>query len=361
VSATAAAAALALLLPSASAARAADGAAHPAESRAAKVVDSFYNLEFDAARNAAKSLQTDYPEHPAGYFYDSVAIYQRFILEADRREELLAAFEAATERTLEKSESYLPTGPATGHYYLGAAHGFRARARISLGKRFAAVRSARRGAKHMREAVELDPSFTDAYLGLGMYNYYLSRVPKAVKPLAALAIGMWGDRDEGLRQLNRVAAEGRAARMEARSALAGIFASPKEKRYAEALPLLEELERRYPRNPIYRLRKVLVLERLGRWQEAAAAADPAGSWLGAVPENLRPPVEAVGRYRRAECFLMLGRYDEAVKELDAMRGLPAPGGLEEWIPRRREEAAARRVPPADELWRFRWPLTGAPE
>ncbi len=342
-------------------ARADSGAEHPAELRAAEVVDLFYNLDFKRASAATAELQKKYPHHPAGFFYESVSLYQQLLLRPKHRDALFARFDTAIAQTLKTADAYKSTHRATGFYYSGAAHGFRARAKIALGKRISAVRSARRGAKAMRKAVELDPGFTDALLGIGMYNYYLARVPTAVKPLAALAVGMWGNREQGLKQLHRVARDGRAAKMEARSALAGIYASKKEANYEKSLPLLEELENRYPRNPVYRLRKILVLERMAQWKEAFAAADPSGEWTRAIPDDLRPTVEAVALYRRAECAVMMSNWKEAAAALKLLEGLPAPADLGTWISRRLKEVEAKDSPPSDKLWSFRWPLTGAPQ
>ncbi|MDE2492235.1 MAG: hypothetical protein KGM24_15410, partial [Elusimicrobia bacterium] len=45
----------------------------------ARVVDLFYDLDFDRAQKAADALETRYPGRPAGPFFRAAVSYQRWV------------------------------------------------------------------------------------------------------------------------------------------------------------------------------------------------------------------------------------------------------------------------------------------
>jgi tetratricopeptide (TPR) repeat protein len=110
-----------------------------------------------------------------------------------------------------------------------------------------ATRGIQEAHRHFREALRLDPALTDAYYGLGLYEYGLGRLPGLLRPLAGLVLPA-GDPSAGLRHLERVAERGEALRATAQVVLLHLYAGP-EKRYADALRLGRALLQRYPGNP----------------------------------------------------------------------------------------------------------------
>ena len=305
------------------------------EEEAAQTIDYFYNLEFDAARDAAAALEMHHPTHPAGAFYRGVALFQQYLLEYPPQEKTLANFENAMQRTLELALALAETQPALSHYYQGAAQGFLARVAVARRRYGAAIPKARQGRVHLEKALALDPHLEDAYMGLGMYDYFADRTPAAVKPFAYLMVGLWGNRERGLEYLERTRRQGQAARMEATSILAAIYASQGEKQWEKARALFSELMQRYPRNPRYRLGLAYVYQREGRWEESLLALEPTGAWLEALHPLVKPTALASVRLRAAENFLFLGRYAEADTELTALEAQPQAPFLTDWLYLRR--------------------------
>ena len=64
-----------------------------------------------------------------------------------------------------------------------------------------------RGKNYLEDVVEKDPTYYDAYLGLGIYHYLADILPKFVKILS-FVLGVEGDRDKGIVELNIAAEKG---------------------------------------------------------------------------------------------------------------------------------------------------------
>jgi hypothetical protein len=320
--------------------------------RLARVVDRFYDMDFDGARAGADELAAAAPGHPVGPFYRGVSSYQRWIAEGMRSTSTYASFEADHAAAEAAAKALVASDPAQGHYYLGAVHGFRSRANAAQKRFLRALPDGASSVKHLKKALALDPSLSDARLGLGMYHYFAARMPAGARPFAYLLVGESPDRALGLREIWSVAASSGVARMEARSVLANILSKDDEADWATAERLLAELTARYPRNPIYRLRRAYVAQRRGDLDAAVALADPDGKWFDALHPAVRRPARAWALYRAAESRLLQGRPEETGRWLDALDSLPHPRGLKDWVLLRqanRLDAAGKRAE-ADALY-----------
>jgi tetratricopeptide (TPR) repeat protein len=137
--------------------------------------------------------------------------------------------------------------------YEGMAYGLLAR---FYGLRDNDLPTARAG-KKMRslllQALQLDLSLTDAYLGLGIYNYFVDTLPTIVKLLRFLIGLPGGSRETGLQQLESVARTGDLASGEAQFYLAKDFSRTSERQYAKSLTLFQDLASKYPDNMLWQL------------------------------------------------------------------------------------------------------------
>ena len=130
--------------------------------------------------------------------------------------------------------------------------------------------SAYEGIKRTRRYLDLclqhSPIRHDAYYGLGLYNYTLSRISWYFRPLVHIVLPP-GDRERGLRELAVASEQGTATRMLAKFALLQTYTGL-EKDYGRALPLAEELLRRFPGNPEIYFLAALVYSEQGHHEEA---------------------------------------------------------------------------------------------
>ena len=156
---------------------------------------------------------------------------------------------------------------ARSYLYEGYAYALRARLEGLHDRDLATARAGKKMRSHLLRALELDPSLTDAYLGIGIYNYFVDTLPGIVKFLS-MFIGLpGGSRTEGLRQLQLCAEKGELGRPEAKFYLAKDYTRANEKQYEKSLRLFGELQQEFPHNPLWPMLIGSLNYRLGRPQK----------------------------------------------------------------------------------------------
>jgi tetratricopeptide (TPR) repeat protein len=162
--------------------------------------------------------------------------------EEDRR------FFGAINRSLELTGERLRRNPkdADATYAQGVALGLRGNYHYLVRKAWMdALRDITAGRKLHNQLTELEPGRADARLIQGIHDYIVGSLPLIYKMLGFLA-GFRGDREQGIRILQRVAREGRIARVDAEILLATVYR--RERRPKDAIPLCLDLAKRFPRN-----------------------------------------------------------------------------------------------------------------
>jgi tetratricopeptide (TPR) repeat protein len=133
-------------------------------------------------------------------------------------------------------------------FYLANAYLLRAQHRVEYGLgMIGAARDGTKARSHIEAYLKEHPEDGDAYFVLGMYNYYVDIAPAFVRFLRFLLFMPGGDRVEGLRQIERAAAEGKLFGPFARTILMEIY-SGLEGRGPDAVAVGDSLQREYPHN-----------------------------------------------------------------------------------------------------------------
>ncbi len=168
----------------------------------------------------------------------------------------------------------------TGEMHLYAAMGDSLQARLYglRGENRATARVAVRAREHFQRALALDPSLADAYLGLGLYNYYVDTLSTIARILRFVMGIPGGSKEEGIHQLHLAMLYGQLTPAVARFYLA-INLHNFDQRYEEALQVMRPLVEQYPQNPLFQLALGDLYAKLGRKTLAleayhAAAASP---------------------------------------------------------------------------------------
>ena len=303
------------------------------EAPAQRTLALIYNMEFDAALTSAQTVVALAPASPAGYYYRAAAYWQWRLVARDpqQRATLLMALHDAVRRTLEVAERLPADRAAEAAFYLGAAYGTQARLYVVEKQYFKALGAAKKGGAYLQRCVELDPTWHDAYLGLGVYHYYLARVPGFVRGLAQWLIGLEGARDRGLQELEIAHSKGVLAAPEAMSILAKIYASAGEQQYDKARSLLESLAQQYPGNIDYRYRLLLLYAQLGHWPQAQQTGQ---HLLADIAQGKLPyaqPWVPLLHYRTAEAYVLQGEAEAALPILQTLQTAPLDDMLRPWV------------------------------
>jgi len=210
-----------------------------------------YGGEREGSFNDFKALYAqDSQALPA--WFGMLAAHERRI-ELD--DSLGPAFEQGIARFLDHAEQRYRRSHADAESLFYLAQGYLLRSMYRLEHDKGVFGAARDGAKAKGYAdayIEAHPEHGDAYLALGLYNYYVDIAPNFIKVLRVVLFLPSGNRTEGLRQLDRASREGSLFGPVAAASLAEIYGSL-EGRPTEAIAISEGLVRRFPGSAEMRL------------------------------------------------------------------------------------------------------------
>jgi tetratricopeptide (TPR) repeat protein len=243
------------------------------------------NGDIDGALHRFQELQEEDPSSPLGYLFEADAYWWKIylttgnLIDPDVFDVVSKStspydpiFESQVQQAISRADARVRARQDKARSLLeeGMAYGLLAR---FYGLRDNDLPTARAG-KKMRslllQALKLDPNLTDAYLGIGIYNYFVDTLPTIIKLLKFLILLPGGDRELGLQQLETAARKGDLTRGEAMFYLAKDFSRTNERQYSKSLALFQELAAEYPDHQLWKLVEGSLLIRLGRTQEGVA-------------------------------------------------------------------------------------------
>ena len=263
------------------------------QDRVTPAIEHLRNLEYDAAKKQLRDCVDAHPSDLRAWNYLAIAtlydeMFERGVLESGVYGEggevfkpskvaVTPSFQQELFSILDKSqqlaEERLKSDPKDkdAMYWAGVGHGTRATYHFALRKEYlAALHEATAAYNYHTNLLKLDPDYVDSYLVVGMNNYVVGSLPWYFKVFASLT-GRHGDRAEGIRQIKRVTEQGNYAREDAKLMLAVLY--QREKMYAPALALYQEMARSYPRNYLLRYEGSSLMGMMNDWKSAAQAYD----------------------------------------------------------------------------------------
>ena len=261
-------------------------------------IEALYNLDYDKAERDFKEIVRLYPSHPAGPQLLAARLWIKTLYESRRLQsslyssesfyssgddkvdpKIITAFRNLTREAKRLAEVRLKQNPKDIEAldWLAAIQGLKASFEEAVERRhFAALKDADDAVDHHREVLKLDPSFIDAGLTVGLYEYVVGSLPLPIKVVAGIS-GFRGSKKRGLAMLERVTKEGTWSRDDAKTLLIVLYT--REKRFSDALSHARDLSAKYPRNYLFRLEAADALvsqaevERKNKNIEAAVKAE----------------------------------------------------------------------------------------
>jgi tetratricopeptide (TPR) repeat protein len=315
--------------------------------------EALFNLDYETARKSFKEMAVSFPKYPAGpqFLADSLwieTLYQTrrlqsslyggddtFYSTSDDKADpaIVEQFRDLTRQARLLAETRLKQYPrdVEALYFLGAIEGLKASFEEAVERRhFAALKDGSDAVDRHREVIKLDPTYHDAEITIGLYDFTVGSLPLPVKLIAGVA-GFRGSKKRGLATLERVTKEGNWIRDEARTLLIVLYT--REKRFAEAAAYAKELAAKYPRNYLYRLEAAdalvsqAALERAANRSTTTAAENEAFATFDsllkdkAVRDTAARTFDLI-HFKYGEALMTAGLYDRAAKEFVAAAEVP---------------------------------------
>lgn len=286
----------------------------------AKAYDLILDADFDRLVAELPAICATGPAPPVACLgLEALSLWWQIQLDPESRA-LDPAFLAKANEAIAEAERMTRAEPnrAEAWFYLGAAYGVRAQWRVHRVERLAAARDGKRIKESLERALALDPAMHDAEFGIGMYRYYADVAPAVLRFLRWLLLLPGGNRVAGLQQLERAATQGQLVSGEAQFQIHVLYLWYEDK-FREALELIQGLQRRYPRNPLFLQIEAEILDVYFHDPAASLAASERLLALARAGQVHRPvPAGIVARLNLARQLRALQRRDAALAQLDAI-------------------------------------------
>ncbi len=214
-------------------------------------VEEYQRYNFQQALENFERFIQKHPESLLGYFlqaetYWSIFINKRENTEAEKHfielsQKIIKMGEARLKRNKNDTDTLLILAGLYSRW--GLLEG-------SYNHRWEAITRSMKARTYFEKVVEINPEIYDAYLGLGLYDYFTATFPGYIRVFSKVLFGLYGGQEKGLKELQLAMEKGTYSRDLAKFFLA-FFYIKYENKAPQALNLLKELADQYPENLNY--------------------------------------------------------------------------------------------------------------
>ena len=228
-----------------------------------RIMDYLYNAELAAADSILNLQINQDPENPKYYLLKAhYHFYSRYFTQGLSRDSILQLIVNESQKTITLAENMEES--TEQKFYIGSAYGFLSRALVMQEEYWDGYWAARDCRNYLEEVLEEDPTFADAYLGLGVIEYFTGLRYTGFYNFLVWFVGMSGDRQVGLDYFTIAANKGELFKNEANYILGSVYSSLfLENDYISALSILDPLRQQFPNNPViernYQLSRFVIL------------------------------------------------------------------------------------------------------
>jgi tetratricopeptide (TPR) repeat protein len=270
-----------------------------------------YNFDFPSANKSFDDALSVEPLSPRPYIGKATIVFWRFVLnknDRDREEFLLLA-----DRAIDAAEKYQEKygEDAEAQLCLGTIYAYRS---FLYGRTKSYLKGAWDGKKsydYFYDALKLDPKLYDAYLGVGLFHYFVTFIPKPLQWVVSV-MGIKGDSEAGIREIRMAAQKGTYTKAEAQYFLAQ-FLPWQNGEFDTSEKLLLDLSKQYPSNNLLKFTLAVWEVRRNDVRSAKEKLRP----IIEQPEKDDIGVIPFARYKLAECYFRLNEFDLARQEYGA--------------------------------------------
>ncbi len=210
-------------------------------------IDAEYNMDFPAALSKFQEAKNLAPNDLRGHFFEQTIYSWKALLTRNKSD--YETFMNLSDKLVEKCENVLDKNEndLDARLYLGWTYTIRAFAVGLMGENYLkAASEIKDGSNHLKFVLEKNPAYNDAALGLGVFNYLTTFIPRKLQWLTSI-LGFEGNRDEGKRLLQQASEKGTYTNSEAKFYLTLLLW--REENYPEAEQNANQLKAKYPQSP----------------------------------------------------------------------------------------------------------------
>lgn len=239
------------------------------DSLIASGIHQIYSIKFKEAESTFVIVKKDFPEHPAGIFFEAMIVWWQILLDV-RNEVYDDILVDKLEIVIDQCDEILDENPTNvdAIFFKGGALGYRGRLSALRHDWFDAAADGKDALPLVFLAYDLDSTNADVILGFGIYNYFAEVIPEVFPPVEPLMIFFpEGDKKRGIEQLKFVGENGKYAKYEALYFLLTSYYSF-EKNNNKALKYAKILNEEFPNNSKFESYRGRINVRMNNYKSA---------------------------------------------------------------------------------------------
>ncbi len=279
--------------------------------------ERIYELKFKEAEQLFITAQKKFPMHPHGYVSQAYISSLKFGLDQSN-DSLAQVLNQQIDKASDVAKAFKDLHPdePDSYFYIAIASGIKALYHVINRSFIKGYFSGRSAKKNLEKVIKLDPTYNDAYLGLGMFHYYADLLPGFLKFFAGI-LGFKGDRVRGRNEVYLAASRGHAFKVEGEFIYHSIgYFLEGEK--TTAIRAIQQLYRRYPTNQGFGLMIAYHYRRIGYPEKCIEYCQ------GFTDEfsNVVPQITNLRYYNMAVSYYDLNKFAKADSVLTLLDSLP---------------------------------------
>ena len=226
-------------------------------------INGVYSLDFDTAQENIAWVFAHYPDHPFAHFGNAMIAWSRYEYEFETSDDAQRkVFEKILDDSIAGIKRWIKQYPndSNGYMGIGALYGLRALFNMRTRNWITSYFAGRKAISNLEKSLKLDPTYYDAYFGLGIYEYFAGTLPSVIKVLARI-VAIKGNPEEGVSFLNLARQKAHFTADSAKLILIEVQNTRGSKFYApeKSLQYIRELRAKFPKNPLMHYVEIICL------------------------------------------------------------------------------------------------------
>ena len=240
-------------------------------------INGVYSLDFDTAQENIAWVFAHYPDHPFAHFGNAMIAWSRYEYEFETSDDAQRkVFEKILDDSIDGIKRWIKKNPqdSNGYMGIGALYGLRALFNMRNRNWVTSYFAGRKAISNLEKSLKLDPTYYDAFFGLGIYEYYAGTLPSVIKILARI-VAIKGDPQEGVAFLNTAREKAHFTADSAKLILIEVQNTRQSSFYApeKSLEYIRQLRAKFPKNPLMHYVEIICLYETKNYEQVTAQAN----------------------------------------------------------------------------------------